>query len=193
MRHTQRNPQKSPADSVPDPEKIIKERKVSQKGASGSGKSKQSSISLQERLVIEQAHAESIASDTRNEEKISEIHKASYSLGSPFSLSPKEASPPTHHIPLVLSVTPQFPTFQIASALVSTTAMAGPQALAKMERTIAARYRPLVLPTTVNAMPTGEYQKYVPKFTGTEGVTTEEHLESFYSYADNLDISEDDV
>ena len=42
-------------------------------------------------------------------------------------------------------------------------------------------------------MPVGEYQKYMPKFTGTEGVTTEEHLESFYSYADNLDISEDDV
>ena len=33
----------------------------------------------------------------------------------------------------------------------------------------------------------------MPKFTGTEGVTTEEHLESFYSYADNLEINEDDV
>ena len=33
----------------------------------------------------------------------------------------------------------------------------------------------------------------MPKYTGTEGVTAEEHLESFYSYADNLDISEDDV
>ena len=33
----------------------------------------------------------------------------------------------------------------------------------------------------------------MPKLTGTKGVTTEEHLESFYSYADNLDISEDDV
>ena len=33
----------------------------------------------------------------------------------------------------------------------------------------------------------------MPKFTGTEGVTAKEHLESFYSYADNLDISEDDV
>jgi len=42
-------------------------------------------------------------------------------------------------------------------------------------------------------MPTREYQKYMPKFTGTEAVTAEEHLESFYSYADNLDISEDDV
>ena len=33
----------------------------------------------------------------------------------------------------------------------------------------------------------------MPKFTGIEGVTAEEHLEAFYSYADNLDISENDV
>ena len=62
-----------------------------------------------------------------------------------------------------------------------------------MERIIAARYGTLILPTHLNAMPTGEYQMYMPKFTGTEGVTAEEHLESFYSYADNLDIGEGDV
>ena len=33
----------------------------------------------------------------------------------------------------------------------------------------------------------------MPKFTGIEGVTTKEHLESFYSYANNLDTSEDYV
>ena len=71
--------------------------------------------------------------------------------------------------------------------------MASPQAPTKMKRIIAARYGPLVLPTPLNAMPTREYQKYRPKFTGTEGVTAEEHLESFYSYDDNEDISEDDV
>lgn len=71
--------------------------------------------------------------------------------------------------------------------------MASPQAPNKMERIIAARYGPLVLPTPLNSMPTGEYQKYRPKFTGTKGVTAEEHIESFYRYANNLDISEDDV
>jgi len=63
----------------------------------------------------------------------------------------------------------------------------------KMERIIVARYGPLVLPTPLNTMPTGEYQKYIPNFTRTKGVTAEEHLESFYSYDDNLDISEVDV
>lgn len=58
-----------------------------------------------------------------------------------------------------------------------------------MERIIAARYGPLLLHVPLNAMPVGEYQKYMHKFTGTDGVTAEEHLEYFYSYADNLDIN----
>ena len=62
-----------------------------------------------------------------------------------------------------------------------------------MERIIAARYGPLILPTPLNAMPIRKYQKYRPMFSRTEGVTTEEHLESFYRYANNLDISEYDV
>ncbi|CAA3004356.1 Hypothetical predicted protein, partial [Olea europaea subsp. europaea] len=62
-----------------------------------------------------------------------------------------------------------------------------------MERIRATRYGPLILPTPLNAMPTGEYHKYMHKFIRTEGVTSEEHFESFYSYADNLSISEDDV
>lgn len=71
--------------------------------------------------------------------------------------------------------------------------MVGQQALTKIERIIAARYGPLVLPVPLNSMPVGDYQEYMPKFIGTEGVTTEEHLESFYYYADNLDIYEEDV
>jgi len=71
--------------------------------------------------------------------------------------------------------------------------MAGQQAPMKIERIVAARYGPLVLPIPLNPMPAEEYQKYMPKFTGTERVTTEEHLEAFYSYADNLDINENDA
>ena len=54
--------------------------------------------------------------------------------------------------------------------------MADQQALTKIERIVAARYGPLVLHVPLNAMPAGEYQKCMPKFTGTEGVTAEEHL-----------------
>ena len=155
MRHTWRNPQKPCADPIPNPKKIIKERKALHKGASGSSSSKQYSISLQENPVIEQIHVESIASNTSSEEKISEIHKAPYSLGSPFIVSPKETSPPIHHTPLVLSVTPHPSVIQNSSTLIVATAMAGPQAPTKMERIITAKYGTLILPTPLNAIPTG--------------------------------------
>lgn len=71
--------------------------------------------------------------------------------------------------------------------------MAGQQALTKIERIITARYGPLVLPVPLSAMLVGDYQKYMPRLTSTEGVTAEEHLKSFYSYTDNLDISENNV
>jgi len=73
-----------------------------------------------------------------------------------LDLSPKKASLPVHHIPLALSVISQLPTFQTASILPSTPVMAGPQAPTKMERIIAAKYGPLVLPIPLNAMPAGE-------------------------------------
>jgi len=71
--------------------------------------------------------------------------------------------------------------------------MVGQQALTKIESIVVARYGPLVLPTPLNAMPIGDYQEFMPKFTGVEEGTAEEHLESFYNYADNLDINEKDV
>jgi hypothetical protein len=42
-------------------------------------------------------------------------------------------------------------------------------------------------------MPTGDYQKYMPKFTGAGEYTAEEHIEAFYAYAENINISEEDV
>ena len=42
-------------------------------------------------------------------------------------------------------------------------------------------------------MPTGYYLKYMPKFTGEGNFTTEEHLEAFYNYAENINIEQEDV
>lgn len=49
----------------------------------------------------------------------------------------------------------------------------------RMDLSIFARYAPLVLPKKLNAFPVGDYQKYLPKYTGEGEVTTEEHLEAF--------------
>jgi hypothetical protein len=45
----------------------------------------------------------------------------------------------------------------------------------------------------MNPLPAGDYLKYMPKFTGEGDVTAEEHLAAFNSYADNLNIENEDV
>jgi hypothetical protein len=55
------------------------------------------------------------------------------------------------------------------------------------------RYAPLILPQPLNPLPAGDYLKYMPKFSGEGDVTAEEHLAAFYSYADNLNIENEDV
>jgi hypothetical protein len=62
-----------------------------------------------------------------------------------------------------------------------------------MDTIVAARYAPLVLAQPVNPLPPRDYLKYMPKFTGKEDTTAEEHLAFFYSYADNLNIVNEDV
>jgi ribonuclease HI len=63
----------------------------------------------------------------------------------------------------------------------------------KMDAIVAARYAPLVLPHPMNPLPAGDYLKYMPKFTREGDITAEEHLAAFYSYADNLNIENEDV
>jgi hypothetical protein len=45
----------------------------------------------------------------------------------------------------------------------------------------------------MNPFPAGYYLKYMPKFTGEGDITTEEHLATFYSYANNQNIGDEDV
>jgi hypothetical protein len=69
--------------------------------------------------------------------------------------------------------------------------MAAP--LNRMEQILTNRYAPLVLQNPLSAMPTGDYQKYMSKFTGEEEYTVKEHIEAFYAYAENINILEEDV
>ena len=70
--------------------------------------------------------------------------------------------------------------------------MDAPQ-LTKMERILVARYAPLNFPNPLSAMPTRDYIKYIPMFIGEGDFTAEEHLEAFYSYAENINIEQEDV
>ncbi len=99
MRHTWRNPQKSLAEPVPDPEKIVKSKKTSQKGASGPGKPKNSYVSLQEKAIVENVSFEDIEPSVASEKSPTDIHTYPYSFSSAVDLSPKIASHTVHHIP----------------------------------------------------------------------------------------------
>jgi len=198
-RHTWRNPPKPPTDPVPDPEKIIREGKALQKGASSSESSQSETechlAYIHTNLPVVQLAIQELSS--KGEESLAKLlsgfYRDSYSLDSSFIVSPKKSSPHIHHTRLVISAPPQPSVIQASSTFISTIAMAAPQAPTKIERIIDARYGPLVLPTPLSSMPTGEYQNYMPKFTGIEGIIAEEHLELFYIYANNSDISEVDV
>jgi hypothetical protein len=112
-------------------------------------------------------------------------------------LSPQACSPDLLQFPShSLSSAPVFP-FQTSSPPSSPrpfVPMAGANPpLNRMDAIVAARYAPLVLPQPVNPLPAGDYLKYMPKFTGEGDITAEEHLAAFYSYADNLNIENEDV
>ena len=62
-----------------------------------------------------------------------------------------------------------------------------------MEMILVARYAPLIFPNPLTAMPTGDYLKYMPMFTVEGYFTVEEHLEAFYSYAENINIEQEYV
>jgi hypothetical protein len=63
----------------------------------------------------------------------------------------------------------------------------------RMDAIVATRYAPLILPHPMNPLPAGDYLKYMPKFSGEGDITAEEHLATFYSYVDNLNIENEDV
>jgi len=74
---------------VPNPEKIVKQEKTSQKEASGSGKPKKSYVYLQEKVIVENTQFEDLEPSIASEESPSDIHKAPCSFSSPLDLSPK--------------------------------------------------------------------------------------------------------
>ena len=157
VRHTRRNPQKLPTEPVPEPERTVKSKKSSQKGASGSGKPKNYDISLEDEFITEELQLEFLEPSTVNKEIPSEISSTPCAICSPLNLSPKKASHIVHNIPLPLSSITLLQTTKSANVLPHTPVMAGQQAPTKMERIIVARYGPLVLPVPLNAIPVGEY------------------------------------
>ena len=73
-----------------------------------------------------------------------------------------------------------------SSSNISIPRMAQPQN--RMAPMVVARYAPLVLPQPLNALPGGDYQKYIPIFNGQGDVIAKEHWNTYLSYADNYNF-----
>jgi hypothetical protein len=63
----------------------------------------------------------------------------------------------------------------------------------RMAEILATRYTPLVLSQPMNDLLDTDYLKEFPKFMGEESINAEEHLEAFYSFADNRVIVNEDA
>jgi hypothetical protein len=57
---------------------------------------------------------------------------------------------------------------------------------------VESRYGPLDLPQNPHDLPEN-YLKLLPKYDGEKEITTEEHMDSFQDFTDNLFIEHDDV
>jgi len=115
---------------------------------------------------------------------LGQFYKASYFSPIPENSTQSEVRQPFYFNSFIPSP-PSSPT-NYSSISTPKTAMDAP--LTKMEQILENRYAPLVLPNPLSAMPTGDYQKYMPNFIGAGDYTAEEHIESFYAYAENINI-----
>ena len=88
---------------------------------------------------------------------------------------PQTQSLPTQFVP------PQYSTTQSSSV------MAGAQPN-RMNVIVSARYSPLILPQVLKELVGGDYKRDLPRFNRQGEVTTEEHQNAYFSYADNQNI-----
>lgn len=113
------------SNPVPNPEKISKQKKTSQKGASGSGKPKKTHASLKDKVIAEDIRFEDLEPNTVSKEIPSEINRAPCSINSPLDLNPKKASYTFHQFPSFFPSISLLPIIQSTSILPHIPVMAG--------------------------------------------------------------------
>ena len=180
---TRENPQGPPSTSVSDPEEIVRRARASLRQTISAAKEATSSISRNITTII--SSTETLNSqEFINTSENSRVWESSSTVACedpiPGDSTGISLPPPPSQL-LVISVLPS------STLPIPISNMAAPQ-LTKMERILVARYAPLNLPNPLSAMPTGDYLKYMPKFTGEGDFIVEENIEAFYSYAENINI-----
>ena len=184
---TRANPQGPPVTHVSDPEEILRRARDSLRKTSSAVKEATSGISRDIPAIISSVQ-------TYNSQEFINTSKNFRVEGSSSTAACEDAVPGESteiNLPQALSQLPPTPLLSSSTLSIPFSNMAAP--LTKMERILVARYATLNLPNHLSAMPTGDYLKYMPKFTGEGDFIAEEHLESFYNYAENINIEQEDV
>ena len=166
---TRENPQGPQVTPVLDPEEIIRRSRASLRHTSRGARGATSGISRDIYVVISNRPPfQSSSAETSNSQEFrstSEIFRAEeYS-------STNSCGDPIPDDSIEINIPLPTPTVSPSTLSIPTSNMNVP--LTKMERILVSRYAPLNLPNPLFAMPTRDYLKYMPKFTGEGDFTVE--------------------
>ena len=156
---TKANPQGPPATPVSDPEQILRKARALLRQTSNTAQKDTSGISRNLSAIIS-------STETLNSQKFLDTSEKSKAWESSSNASCEDPIPGDS---TRISIPP--PSQQIFSLVPPSTSLSIPissmatRQLFKMKRILVARYAPLVFPNPLAAMPTGDYLKYMPKFT----------------------------
>ena len=183
------NHQGPPVTHVSDPEEILRRSRASLRQTSRATRGATSGISV---VISNRPPFQYSSAETYNSQEFiieSENFRVEESSSTAACVDPIPSDFIEINSPRILSQLPPTPVVSPSTLSMPTSNMAAP--LTKMERILIARYYPLNFPNPLSAIPTGDYLKYRPKFTGEGDFMTEEHLEEFYSYAENIKIEQE--
>ena len=179
---TKENPQGPPATAVSDPEEILRRARDSLRQTSSAAKEVTPSILRNISAIISSAETFDSQEFINTSENFRVwVSSSTFACEDPIPGDSTGISLPPSPFQL-----PPAPVSPSSTFSIPISNMAAP--LTKMERILVVRYAPLNLPNPLSAMPTGDYLKYMPKFTGEGDFIEEEHVEEFYNYVENINI-----
>ena len=122
--------------------------------------------------------------ETEEIKEVTEVVAVNHEL---FPATPQSS---ISYFPIVIHTL--LPPTPLPSSVSQTVAQPPPPPMANVPAFLLNKYAPLALPQILNDMPQ-HYLKILPRFTGENEVDAQKHLETFCSFAENLNVEHLDV
>ena len=167
---TRENPQGPPVTPVLDLEEILRRARASLRQTSRAARGATSGIARGFSPVVSNRYPfqSSSAEASNSQEFIGELgnFRVEESSSTAACIDPIPSDSTEVDLPQILSQLLPTPATSPSACSIPTSNMASP--LTKMERILVALYAPLNFPNPLSTMPTGDCQKYMPKYLGRE-------------------------